>query len=312
MHSYPAKIPFVAPWRAAIQLIGSLAAFPVSLLDLTAPLLSKNILAFAKAKKGGSDAAKKAGPKSSSRKKGKQADKEPDEDRQQEDGEGDYEEYQDYQGGEDGEDQETDRGEAGNSGAGPPDSELIERFLEGDEGAFNRLVLKYQTKVYNLCYRVMGDPHEAQDMAQEVFMTAHKSLKDFRGESLFSTWIYRVTVNHCKNRIKFLARRRYYHSTSMDQPIEADEGDIYFEPEDEAPSPEAEMASQQVQHMVQEAINSLDPDHRMAVILRDIQELSYEEIAETLDIRVGTVKSRIHRARNELKKKLQNRMKQWK
>ena len=204
---------------------------------------------------------------------------------------------------EEGAPEEEDKGKEW-PGEAEDDQELIERFLGGDDQAFARLVIRYQHKVHNLCFRILGDRDEAMDMAQEVFLTVHKSLKDFRGESLFSTWIFRVTVNHCKNRIKYLGRRKYYQSLSLDQPQELSEGEVYFELEDTSPGPESQVASEEVQELVQAAINSLDPDHRLAIILRDIQELSYEEIAQVLGIKVGTVKSRIHRARNELKKKL--------
>jgi RNA polymerase sigma-70 factor, ECF subfamily len=191
--------------------------------------------------------------------------------------------------------------------AGPDDTELIKRFLNHDQESFARLVRKYQNKVYNLCYRILSDRDEAMDMAQEVFITVHKSLAGFRGDSLFSTWIFRVTVNHCKNRIKYLGRRRYYQSTSLSAPTELEDGEVYFEPEDEGPDPELTLASEEIQQLVQKAISALDPDHRMALVLRDIQGLAYEEIADMLDIKVGTVKSRIHRARNDLKKRLEGK-----
>lgn len=214
---------------------------------------------------------------------------------------------------EDVEEEPEDPGVKSEWSAGPSeeDFELIRMFLGGDEAAFNRLVIRYQNKIHNLCYRVIGDYYEAQDMAQEVFMTVHKSLETFRGDSLFSTWIYRVTVNHCKNRIKFLARRRYYQSTSMDQPQQTEDGEMYTELSDEEPDPEDVLQSRQAQELVQEAIEGLDPDHRVVIVLRDIQELSYEEIAEILDIKVGTVKSRIHRARHDLKRKLEGKIKQF-
>jgi len=221
-----------------------------------------------------------------------------DEDEDEEDEDEDDEEYED-----------PGKNSEWSGGSGAEDINLINRFLEGDEEAFGRLVVKYQNKIHNLCFRVVGDQHEAEDMAQEVFMTAHKALKDFRGDSLFSTWIYRVAVNHCKNRIKFLGRRKYYQNLSMDQPQELGDGEVTIEMEDDSPDPEDMMESQQVQDLVQAAIETLDPDHRTVIVLRDIQELSYEEIAEIVGIRVGTVKSRIHRARNDLKVKLENLIK---
>ena len=187
------------------------------------------------------------------------------------------------------------------TGSGAEDLLWIDRFLEGDDEAFTQLVMKYQHKVNNLCVRVLGDRDEAKDMAQEVFITVHKSLKNFRGDSLFSTWIFRVTINHCKNRIKFLGRRAYYRSVSMDKPKELDDGSLMQEFESGDPDPETLSLSNETQRLVQEAISQLDEDHRTAIVLRDIQDLSYEEIADVLEIKVGTVKSRIHRARSELK-----------
>ena len=110
-------------------------------------------------------------------------------------------------------------------------------------------------------------------------------------------------------RIKYLGRRRYYHSVSLDQPLDTGEGEFYQEVADEEPDPETLLASQELQAAVQEAISSLDPDHRVVIVLRDIQDLSYEEIAQIANIKVGTVKSRIHRARSELKKKLIHKLK---
>lgn len=192
------------------------------------------------------------------------------------------------------------------SGSGQEDMELIDRFLQRhDDQAFIQLVRRYQHKVHNLCYRLLGDTHEAQDMSQEIFLTLHKSLKNFRGDSLFSTWVFRIATNHCKNRIKYLGRRKYYQSTSLDQPREAEDGDIFHEVEDEEPNAESQLSSDEIQAAVQEAISSLDEDHRLVIVLRDIEDLSYEEIAEIVGIKVGTVKSRIHRARIELKKKLE-------
>ncbi len=185
------------------------------------------------------------------------------------------------------------------------DKELIQEFLEGDLQSFNRLVLKYQQKVINLCFRYMGQRAEAEDVAQEVFLTLYKSLGQFRGDSLFSTWIFRITVNHCKNRLKYLSRRNYYQNTSIDQAVQTQEGEINIDVVEEGAGPEELLLSNEVQDMVQSQINELDPDHRLAIVLRDIQGLSYHEIADILELKEGTVKSRIHRARMELKEKLE-------
>lgn len=187
-----------------------------------------------------------------------------------------------------------------------PDQELIGRFLAGDEGAFNRLVLSYQNRVYGLCYRMMGNLEEAEEVAQEVFITVYKSLGDFRGDSRFSTWLYRVTVNHCKNRIKYLGRRKYYQSQSFEEPVETAEGDTMTRQiADEHLDPLGNMEQREVQNIVQEKMSELDEEQRTVVFLRDIEGMSYQEIADILELREGTVKSRIHRARLELKDKLE-------
>jgi RNA polymerase sigma-70 factor (ECF subfamily) len=185
------------------------------------------------------------------------------------------------------------------------DAELIRDFLKGGQSSFNRLVLKYQNKVFNLCYRMLGDRNEAEDVAQEVFMTLFRSVQHFRGDSLFSTWVFRITVNHCKNRLKYLSRRNYYKTQSLDHPFQTEEGEVRPDTEDEGQSPEETLLSNEVQEAVQLKINELDSEHRTAIVLRDIQGLSYQEIAEILGLKEGTVKSRIHRARLELKEKLE-------
>jgi len=185
------------------------------------------------------------------------------------------------------------------------DQELIGRFLKGDEGAFNRLVLSYQNKVYGLCCRMMGNFEEAEEVAQEVFITVYKSLGEFRGDSRFSTWLYRITVNHCKNRLKYLGRRKYYQSESLDCPIESGDGEIRMQIADENLDPMEQMEQKEVQALVQRKLEELDDEQKIVLMLRDIEGMSYQEIAEILDLREGTVKSRIHRARLELKGKLE-------
>jgi len=187
---------------------------------------------------------------------------------------------------------------------GDDDAVFIERFLAGDEGAFNQLVLAYKNRVFNLCCRFLGNQHEAEDVAQEVFVTLYRSLKKFRGESSFSTWVYRITVNHCKNRLKYLSRRQYFQSSSLEGPIETEEGEVYPSIQDDSPNPEESLSRRELDALVQEKINELDSEHRMVILLRDLGGLSYQEIARVLDLKEGTVKSRIHRARLELKDKL--------
>jgi len=185
------------------------------------------------------------------------------------------------------------------------DVELIREFLKGNQSSFNRLVLKYQNKIFNLCYRMLGDQAEAEDVAQDVFVTLFRSVKTFRGDSLFSTWVFRITVNHCKNRLKYLTRRNYFRTQSLDQPLPTEEGEVTPDVEDDGETPEEILVTSEIQDLIQRKIGELDEEHRTAIVLRDIQGLSYQEIADILHLKEGTVKSRIHRARLELKEKLE-------
>ncbi len=189
-----------------------------------------------------------------------------------------------------------------------PDQKLIQRFLSGEEGAFNQLVLNYQNRVYGLCYQLLGSLDEAEEVAQEVFLTVYRSLKDFRGESRFSTWLYRVTVNHCKNRMKYLGRRGYYQSDSLEEPVETEKGEISRQLADEAQDPLEHLEQKEIQILVRKKIMDLAEDHRVVILLRDLEGLSYQEIARILELKEGTVKSRIHRARAELKSLLEKEL----
>ena len=189
-----------------------------------------------------------------------------------------------------------------------PDQKLIQRFLSGEEGAFNQLVLNYQNRVYGLCYQLLGSLDEAEEVAQEVFLTVYRSLKDFRGESRFSTWLYRVTVNHCKNRMKYLGRRGYYQSDSLEEPVETEKGEISRQLADEAQDPLEYLEQKEIQILVRKKIMDLAEDHRVVILLRDLEGLSYQEIARILELKEGTVKSRIHRARAELKSLLEKEL----
>jgi RNA polymerase sigma-70 factor, ECF subfamily len=193
---------------------------------------------------------------------------------------------------------------AGPVGIGPDDLELIERFKAGDKSAFEAIVVRHQTRVYNLVFRVTGLPDEASELTQEIFVKVYQKISMFRGESAFSTWLYRVAVNHAKNRLKYLSRRQYFRSESVDQPINGPDGDIQKQYESHDLNPEQSLGSSEVSRIVQEKLAELAEDYRIVVTLRDIQELDYEEIAKITGLALGTVKSRIHRGRIELKKKL--------
>ena len=163
-------------------------------------------------------------------------------------------------------------------------------------------VRQYGDKVFSLIYRMLGSRPEAEDVAQDVFITVFKTIETFREESKFSTWLYRVTVNHCKNRIKYLARRHERDRDELDETSAQSNG--AGAPARHAP-PDRALEGAQLEALLQDAIANLDDDHRVVVVLRDVEDLSIEEICEITKLPDGTVKSRLHRARLALRKKLQ-------
>jgi RNA polymerase sigma-70 factor (ECF subfamily) len=183
---------------------------------------------------------------------------------------------------------------------------LLSRLRERDERAFRELVEEHRDRVFNLTYRMLGNRAEAEDVAQEVFIAVFKTVDTFREESKLSTWIYRVAVNHCKNRIKYLARR---HSRDQDELDESNEpGDGALSAPSTPRRPDRQLEGAQLDRLMQEAIASLDEDHLELVVLRDLEDLSIEEICEITGLAHGTVKSRLHRARLALRKKIQKHL----
>ena len=180
---------------------------------------------------------------------------------------------------------------------------LLVRLRERDEEAFSHIVKLYGDRVFNLVHRFVGNRSEAEDIAQEVFVTVFKSIETFRGESKFSTWLLRIAANHAKNRIKYLARRPGVGAQEVDdeataaqtRPLQA-----------HMPAPDALMEAAELGSLLELAISRLDEDQRMLILLRDVEELAYEEICEITGLPQGTVKSRLHRARLTLKALLES------
>jgi len=181
---------------------------------------------------------------------------------------------------------------------------LLRRLRDRDERAFVELINEHRDRVFNITYRMLGNRAEAEDVAQEVFITVFKQIDNFRGDSKFSTWLYRVTVNHCKNRIKYLARRHTRDQDELDETSQQQNGAVNGAPV-RAKNPDKALESMQMEQLLQEAIASLDDEQRAVVILRDVEDLSIEEICEITGLPDGTVKSRLHRARLVLRKKMQ-------
>ena len=182
------------------------------------------------------------------------------------------------------------------------EAQFVARLVARDESAFNELVVTYERRVFALVFRMLGRRDEAEDLAQEVFVQVFKAIDQFRGESKLSTWIYRIAVNLCKNRSKYLSRRHAGDTEDVDAMV------------DRAPFSQAKGVSvggisqpdelvegMQLEVIVKRAIAQLEPEFREVLVLRDVEDLSYEEIATITGLPDGTVKSRIHRARAQLR-----------
>jgi RNA polymerase sigma-70 factor (ECF subfamily) len=181
------------------------------------------------------------------------------------------------------------------------DQQLVERVQRGDKAAFDLLVLKYQRKIFRLLSRLIRDPAEVEDVAQEAFVKAYRALANFRGESAFYTWLYRIAINTAKNHLVSQGRRA---PTTTEADIEEaetfDDGDHLRD----LNTPDSMLLSKQVAEAVNRAIDKLPEDLRTAIVLREIEGLSYEEIAETMNCPIGTVRSRIFRAREAIAQEL--------
>jgi RNA polymerase sigma-70 factor, ECF subfamily len=174
------------------------------------------------------------------------------------------------------------------------DAECVKRVQRGDTESFEILVRRHQKTTFNLIYRFVGDYDEATETAQEVFLSAYKSIQQFRGDASFSTWLYRIAFNHASTRRESLHNKLKREVALDDTVILVDGG----------ADPAASAERREIQQCVQQALNSLDRDDAQIILLRDLQDVRYEDIAQTLDVPVGTVKSRLHRARQALRASL--------
>jgi RNA polymerase sigma-70 factor, ECF subfamily len=174
------------------------------------------------------------------------------------------------------------------------DLQILKRFNNGDISAFEELVLKYQDRIYNLCRHMLGNTHDAEDAAQVTFLKAYQNLTKFKSEFSLYTWLYRIAVNTCLD----YKKRPFFESFFKN----ADEGEAFIdEPASDCPSPEKLYESKQIGLALHNSIKHLPSKLRAAIILKEIEGLSYKEIADILEVSIGTVKSRISRARDEMK-----------
>ena len=173
---------------------------------------------------------------------------------------------------------------------------IVRKVLGGDANAFETLVLEYEKNVYNIALRMTGNSEDAADMTQEAFIKAYNSLQSFRGDSKFSVWLYRIVSNVC---LDFLRSKNRRPTVSLS--VEDDDGeDAQLDVADESQSPDLLLDRKLTRDSVRRGLDSLPPDYRQILLLREIQGLSYDEIAQALSLEVGTVKSRIFRARKRL------------
>jgi len=187
-----------------------------------------------------------------------------------------------------------------------PEAQFIERLKHGDAAAFERLVADRSGEIYGLLYRLTENPEEARDLTQETFLRAFQSIGHFRGDADVRTWIYRIAINQARNRWRWWRRRRRDTTVSLDAP-----DGPFGQPlnatlkAESSESPEQQTLARERERVLRSALRTLGTAYREAVVLRDIEGFSYEEIAATLEISIGTVKSRLSRGREELRRKLE-------
>ena len=181
------------------------------------------------------------------------------------------------------------------------DQALVERVQKGDSRAFDLLVLKYQSRIAKLIARFVRNPADVQDVAQEAFIKAYRALPNFRGESAFYTWLYRIAINTAKNHLVAAGRKSPSYAVDV-QEVEKFDASEWLK---EYATPERELLADEIGATVKSALEVLPPDLREAITLREIEGLSYEDIAQVMDCPIGTVRSRIFRAREAIDEKLQ-------
>lgn len=185
-----------------------------------------------------------------------------------------------------------------------PDSKLIKQALGGDQHAYAAILERYKGPISSLIFRMVKNREETEDLVQEAFIKAFKSLDSFNEQYAFSTWLYKIAVNNCIDYFRKKRLRVY----SLDKPMESNNGELHREFPDTSFAPDRALLSSEKSNMIQQAIDSLPEKYRLSIILRHNEEKTYEEIAQIMDIPLGTVKARIFRAREMLKKKLKDKL----
>jgi len=179
--------------------------------------------------------------------------------------------------------------------------DVIEACKAGDRKAFEKIVLFYQKRVFNFAYRMLGNMEEAKELAQDVFVSVFLSIRELREEAKFDAWLRQILLNHCRNRWKFLKRRQYFSTDSIDDPVETEEGEMIRPISDPSDTPDIVYEKKMTQEWIQKGLLKMKEDQRELIVLRDLQGLSYDEMGRLLNIPEGTVKSKLHRARMDLR-----------
>lgn len=181
------------------------------------------------------------------------------------------------------------------------DNYYVSMCQEGNTDAFQVLVERHQKKMLNIAYRITGDYEEACETVQDAFLSAFKAIKKFRGEASFSTWLTGITMNHARNRLRKIRSISHHEGVSIDDPLETETGQIFYNPAAQEKPALEQLEKKELQAKVQECIATLADEFREVLVLRDIQEFSYDEIHDILNIPEGTIKSRLFRAREAMK-----------
>jgi RNA polymerase sigma-70 factor (ECF subfamily) len=181
------------------------------------------------------------------------------------------------------------------------DTVLVSSSQKGDLAAFESLVMRHQKRMLNIAFRLISDYDEASEVVQDAFVAAYKNIKAFRGDAKFSTWLTSITVNLSKNRLKQMISRRGHLSYTLDDPLWTDDSELTRDQPSKEPSALDCLEKQDVRNRVQDCIKALDPDYREVLVLRDMQDFSYDDIGGMLSMKEGTVKSRLSRARTAIR-----------
>ena len=186
------------------------------------------------------------------------------------------------------------------------ESQFIDKLKAGDSEAFDVLITRYSSDVYALLYQLTENPEEAADLAQETFMSALTSIKGFRGDAVIKTWLFRIAINHSRNRFRWWKRRKREMTVSLDASIGSSETKVHETIADKGENPEESAMIRERQSALKIALFGLPEIFREVIVLCDIEGMSYEEISQSLGLNIGTVKSRIARGREELRRKLKD------